>query len=1284
MFGLFTSNEFKELMSLYERAVTHYDKDFGVVIDASDQALSLLPQIKSWPRTSNADRYLVHADLLMLRANAKSAIYGLSQCEINNQITIDLEKALDILEPKGRNYSWAKCCFDLSLVYAKSPNGSRIENIERAIHFATVAKEYYKESNDKGGYASCCGNLADFYVWRLKEEKKDNIEKALVHTREASLIYTEKSHLFLWAKLKFQEAEILMQYYVPDRSERIEAAINQVQKLLGVFSRQNNPREWILSRKVLSELYVHREAGSKTDNIEYAIEILGNPLSGGSLNEDRELSRIQYTTLSSLYGVRTKDGRKENLSLALKFAYEAERYCVQTGHIGQLYPIKSQIARHTLALHQFDPFKNPKEVEKKINEAIEIPKSLGDDVSMAHELGKLAEYYITVPDLNSKSFEKSLDIYIQIEDIFREIDPIHYHIALMNKASILPRIEEKYIENTTEAIECFQTAHDYFDKNGIEEKLIYCKVNMAMTLISMQENGIPDQTQRAIALLEQVLDSKFIQSNNNPQQKAQAILSLSKAYRNRTTGDLQFNKKIHIESLLNSLQLIDPDQGVYLWIDALVEAVELVFDIGDDGKILRELQEFMENKVFAKVDSLKFPVPWARARRAYAKILKKNLVGRAEQFTKIIKVNKEAVEALERYKKGKKFDWADAKFDLARTYAWCHSQDSSVDFDLCIQAYNDGLSVVTPESWSIRYFRVQLEIGKLYVKKEEWLLADESFKKAIYCAENYLDDGKNAPIAELLDRNSGWLLTLIPFVALINGDIRRALTYSEKFKARSLKTALDVEEYLSQQVNEQSLRVKYKGIKIGERAIETQVDGNTQDTIDKLDSLKSDLERSNQGDLLSSAHREFDLDECLASLENWVLIPFVGYEHTILVLLSPGGVLKDAKISEVLPHGNKALSTLLAGDSNGNTGCFLALQNFSYWYDKREKARKTKTSTIEQQKIARELFLASDTYETKQSEVDKFLWDNYGQWIINVTGAKDADNPEHITIVPQAPLHAFSFGSAAEEQGKLLLDYCEISYSPSLYAKVSLDRRAKNYSQNPALTFLSANPEELKSSQLEGALSSFYFQHSNIVNINGQRKIENVIDKLCLSNYWHFGVHGKFLMGNPNNSYLELAGGMGREEGKYELRLNILAALKTETPLRMVSLTACEVGMQSFTKTPNEPLGFPTGFLQIGAIGVIAPLWQVSDDVSALIMNRFYDYHITQSYKPAAALRLAQCWLKGESTQSIIDYLTKKIMEGIINESDTDQIMANLKLEDPADRPFSHPIFWAAFNFYGA
>jgi CHAT domain-containing protein len=70
---------------------------------------------------------------------------------------------------------------------------------------------------------------------------------------------------------------------------------------------------------------------------------------------------------------------------------------------------------------------------------------------------------------------------------------------------------------------------------------------------------------------------------------------------------------------------------------------------------------------------------------------------------------------------------------------------------------------------------------------------------------------------------------------------------------------------------------------------------------------------------------------------------------------------------------------------------------------------------------------------------------------------------------------------------------------------------------------------------------------------------------------------------------------------------------------RLVVLSACETGLGKL-RGGDEITGLTRTFLTAGADTVVASLWQVSDDSTAMLMEEFYR-QMEGGLTPAAALR---------------------------------------------------------------
>jgi CHAT domain-containing protein len=119
----------------------------------------------------------------------------------------------------------------------------------------------------------------------------------------------------------------------------------------------------------------------------------------------------------------------------------------------------------------------------------------------------------------------------------------------------------------------------------------------------------------------------------------------------------------------------------------------------------------------------------------------------------------------------------------------------------------------------------------------------------------------------------------------------------------------------------------------------------------------------------------------------------------------------------------------------------------------------------------------------------------------------------------------------------------------------------------------------------------------------------------------HFATHGLLDSRHPEFSglVLSLVDTHGRAENGF-LGLEDIYNLKLRADL--VVLSACETGLGK--EVAGEGLvGLSRGFMYAGASRVVASLWQVSDEATALLMERFYR-GMRDGMRPAAALKMAQ------------------------------------------------------------
>ncbi len=122
----------------------------------------------------------------------------------------------------------------------------------------------------------------------------------------------------------------------------------------------------------------------------------------------------------------------------------------------------------------------------------------------------------------------------------------------------------------------------------------------------------------------------------------------------------------------------------------------------------------------------------------------------------------------------------------------------------------------------------------------------------------------------------------------------------------------------------------------------------------------------------------------------------------------------------------------------------------------------------------------------------------------------------------------------------------------------------------------------------------------------------------------HFATHGIVDADMPELSGLVLANSDSGQSMSY-LRPHEIAGLNLDADL--VVLSGCETGIGKSVGSEGL-LSLSRPFLVAGARQVISSLWQVSDQATALLMERFYFHLLQEDKSPEMSLRMAQQWLR--------------------------------------------------------
>jgi CHAT domain-containing protein len=167
----------------------------------------------------------------------------------------------------------------------------------------------------------------------------------------------------------------------------------------------------------------------------------------------------------------------------------------------------------------------------------------------------------------------------------------------------------------------------------------------------------------------------------------------------------------------------------------------------------------------------------------------------------------------------------------------------------------------------------------------------------------------------------------------------------------------------------------------------------------------------------------------------------------------------------------------------------------------------------------------------------------------------------------------------------------------------------------------------------------------------------------------HVASHFDFAPGTDRNSYLLLGDGGKLTLEEFRSMPQVLQGVE------LLTLSACDTAVGGEDADGKEVEGFAVLAQRQGAKAVVATLWAVADESTALLMKEFYRLHTAApNITKAEALRQAQLAL-----------LTGKIQGDTSGDRGprTNRDGEAAKFVKDPQRPYAHPYFWAPFLLMG-
>jgi CHAT domain-containing protein len=228
---------------------------------------------------------------------------------------------------------------------------------------------------------------------------------------------------------------------------------------------------------------------------------------------------------------------------------------------------------------------------------------------------------------------------------------------------------------------------------------------------------------------------------------------------------------------------------------------------------------------------------------------------------------------------------------------------------------------------------------------------------------------------------------------------------------------------------------------------------------------------------------------------------------------------------------------------------------------------------------------------------------------------------KNLIIVPHGVLHKVPFSALSDGKTYLIEKY-SLSILPS--ASV-LDYVVKKRKPDKDKILTLANPVTdyvpLDFAEVEGSTVSKLFPKSELCV--KEKATETLSKKRSIDfNIIHFASHGQFNERQPLQSGLILA---KDTENDGFLQVHEIFGLDLKNA-NVVTLSACETALSKI-QGGDDLVGLSRGFIYAGTPSLLATLWEVDDQSTAILMEHFYKNWLKGMTKPEA-LRQAQITLK--------------------------------------------------------
>ena len=1048
---------------------------------------------------------------------------------------------------------------------------------------------------------------------------------------------------------------LIQQFPLGNRMLNLEMGIASFEQALQVHTRDAFPEQWAGTQNNLALAYSNRIRGERADNLERAIIASEQALQVYTRDAFPKNWAATQNNLANAYSERIRGERADNLKRAIT-AYE-QALQVRTR---DAFPEQWAATQNNLALAYSNRIQGERadNLERAITayeQALQVRNRTAFPEDWATTQNNLAlAYSDRIRGERADNLERAITAFEQALQVrTRDAFPEDWATTQNNLANAYSnRIRGERADNLERAITAYEQALQVRTRDAFPEQWAGTQNNLAAAYSNHVQGDRAENIEQAIAAYESALQVYI--RDAFPEQWAMTLNNLAIAYSRRIRGEHSENIERALMAHEQALQVYTRDAFPEQWARVQNNLV-VIYSNRIRGDRAQNLERAIEAYQMAlQVYTVEtFPIDWARMQNNLAIAYNSRIRGdRAENLEEAIVAYQQALQVYTR--DALPIDWATTHNNLAIAYSHRIRGNREENLKYAILSYEQALQIRTPGDFPKDCFLTSQSLGNLHFQEKSWVAAVDAYQIATVVAETLYQSsisysGKGDELKATAD-----LPRRLAYAQAQLGNLQAAVLTLEQGRARGLSESLDRDRADLAQLQTlaptlhtdyQTITQQLRNLESGDRdrMVSTDRDRVPEDLINATTKLRKALENT------IAQIRQVPIYEDFLTQTRWQDIEIALRQDNPLVYLvtTPNGGM-------VLTVTVDAIEILWLNDLTETQLIDLLNQT---WF-----------AAYGQSQIDRQAWYDAINATTRQ------LWDLLMGAIVQHLKTLGIDR---ITLIPTGylsllPLHAAWTEDDLKPTGRrYAFDDIHITYAPnakSLTAAQSIADRVNTDSilaiDDPFQTFPSSGLE------VSTAIATF---HQHKVLKHEQATISAVLAALPNYDVLHLCCHGTANLQAP------LASGLLMSDGLITLRDILAFQFKG---IRLAILSADETGLPGITLA-DEVISLPTGLLQAGVAGVIAPFWAVSDFSTMMLFTRFYDLWRSESLEIDQALRQAQQWVRDTTNREKIAYFKASRIVGNLPANVADYLYKSLILSRPDEQDFAHPFHWAAFNYIG-